>query len=188
MDQLSVTYDRSKMLKLRSHSHDVLATIKRNNTFSESDSTDIIIICKDGETVQIQKQLLCIFSPTLRNILGSISNINTSVIFLPDFRKLTVEKLVSVLELAWSEFVLFDKETLFLLQSLDIAIGDALHVNDETDIIATEENEIETDIYKDESHTTQNYQECQDSLKQFKVYDKLGTRLFSVDSQEDKSL
>ena len=93
------------MVKFVSHSHHIFSAIQ-NHILSSNDlnTTDLVIMCKNGEQIQTRMDLLCSFVPDLRNICESISGRHSYMIFLPDFRKMTVEKMIMVLRMDWRYF------------------------------------------------------------------------------------
>jgi len=114
----------AKMLRFEDHSSNILTLIKEDLlSLTDIDTPDIIIICKDDEIVQTQKNLLCMFSPTLRNMLGSVMNMETFMIFMPDFKKATVQTVIRLLRFEWNEEESWDCEVVQLLQGLNMSVG-----------------------------------------------------------------
>ena len=104
------------MIIFESHSNNIFSGIQQHilslNDFS---ATDLVIVCKNGEQVQTHMDLLCMFVPDLRNICESISGRHSYMIFLPDFRKMTVEKMIMVLRMDWRYFFLIFEDDFALL-------------------------------------------------------------------------
>ena len=114
------------MLKSDVHSQNIMTSMKKDiftgNVFA---TTDLVVICKDGEKVQTHRNLFCSFSPIIREMLGSLQNIET-VIIVPEVRKVAVEKVIKVMEMGWGNSVIFDKEVVILLNNLNIFLGESL--------------------------------------------------------------
>ena len=112
------------MLKFEAHSRNILSLIKDDIVNrSDLDTPDVIIICKNEEMVQTQRTLLGVFSSTLRDIFGSVLNMETFMVFMPDYKKVTVEKVIRMLRLEWREEELFDTEVVQLFKCLNIDVG-----------------------------------------------------------------
>ena len=113
------------LLQFVSHSQHILSVIKNDLiTPSEVDTPDLIIICKNDEMVQTQRNLFCTFSPSLRDIFGSVFNMETYMVFMPDFKKVTVEKVIKMLQFEWREDEHWDFEIVQLLKSLNVHVGE----------------------------------------------------------------
>jgi len=114
----------SMMLRFEDHTRNILALIKEDiNALAANDTPDMIVICKDDEIVQTQKSLLCMFSSTLRTMLGSVLNMETFMVFMPDFKKATVQKVIRMLKFEWKEEEFWDSEVVQLLQGLNVNVG-----------------------------------------------------------------
>ena len=112
------------MLRFEAHTNNILALIKEDlSALTSNDTPDMIVICKDDEIVQTQKNLLCMFSSTLRTMLGSVLNMETFMVFMPDFKKSTVQKVIRMLKFEWREDELWDSEVVQLLQGLNMNVG-----------------------------------------------------------------
>ena len=112
------------MLKFEAHSRNILSLIKDDIVNrSDLDTPDVIIICKNEEMVQTQRTLLGVFSSTLRDIFGSVLNMETFMVFMPDYKKVTVEKVIRMLRLEWREEELFDTEVVQLFKCLNMDVG-----------------------------------------------------------------
>ena len=112
------------MLKFEGHSRNMLSLIKNDIVNpSDLDTPDVIIICKNEEMVQTQRNLLCVFSSTLRDIFGSVLNMETFMVFMPNYKKVTVERVIRMMKLEWREEELFDTEVVQLLKCLNVDVG-----------------------------------------------------------------
>jgi len=112
------------MLRFEAHTRNILALIKEDiNALISNDTPDMIVICKDDEIVQTQKSLLCMFSSTLRTMLGSVLNMETFMVFMPDYKKATVQKVIRMLRFEWNEEEYWDSEVVQLLQGLNVNVG-----------------------------------------------------------------
>merc|ERR1719427_1296767 len=63
------------------------------------------------------------FSSTLRTMLGSVLNMETFMVFMPDYKKATVQKVIRMLRFEWKEEEFWDSEVVQLLQGLNVNVG-----------------------------------------------------------------
>merc|ERR1719431_652035 len=63
------------------------------------------------------------FSSTLRTMLGSVLIMETFMVFMPDYKKATVQKVIRMLRFEWKEEEFWDSEVVQLLQGLNVNVG-----------------------------------------------------------------
>jgi len=83
----------------------LLSMIRDGLKESEDDDHDVIIVCEDDQLVRSHRKLLGMMSPMLRNLFGSLWTLDVCLLSLPDFSVPTVEGLLEMLSLNWSEEV-----------------------------------------------------------------------------------
>ena len=113
------------MLKSEAHSQNIVSSVKKD-IFIKSvfNSPDLVIICKNGVQLKMHRDLLCLFSPLLRDIFWSIQNTDTALM-ISDISHVTVKKVIEVLEMGWNESVILDKEVVLLLHILNMNLGES---------------------------------------------------------------
>jgi len=112
------------MLKLKEHTETILSVIK-NELRQSVKNPDVEIICKDGESVQTHKSLLCLFSPLLRIILSSEKNVETTFsMSMPDFNKSSIQNFIRILSFNWKEEDAWNSEVIDVFDALEIYVGE----------------------------------------------------------------
>jgi len=86
----------------------------KKEMFSRSifEARDAVIVCMNGEKVRTWKSMLCIFSPLMREVFSSMINtqLETIVVFMPQFKKQTIEKIMMIVQLDWQDNILLDSD------------------------------------------------------------------------------
>ena len=78
--QFLTTCQITNMLKSEAHSQNIVSTVKKDIfTKSVFNSPDLVIICKNGVQLKMHRDLLCLFSPLLRDIFWSIQKHRYSI-------------------------------------------------------------------------------------------------------------
>ena len=119
------------MLRFEAFTHNIFDLVKDDLAIiTKNDIPDITIVCKDHEIVKTHKNIFCLFSPFLREILGSVVNMDTPMLLLPEFKRGTVENVIRLLNFEWTENELWEFEVIELLKTLNIKVG-TFHPNAE---------------------------------------------------------
>ena len=112
------------MLRFEAHTKNIFQLVKDNLVMVTDDhNPDITVVCKDNEIVKTHKNILCVFSPTLRDILGSVFNMNSPMLSLPEFSRRAVERVIRLLSFDWTEDEIWEFEVVELLKILNIKVG-----------------------------------------------------------------
>lgn len=105
------------------HKENIINAVKKE-MFSRSifEARDVVVVCMNGEKVRTWKNMLCIFSPLMREVFGSIMNpqLETFVVCMPQFKKQTIEKLMMIVQLDWLDNVLLDDNDVECIRSLNM--------------------------------------------------------------------
>ena len=81
----------SKVIRFERHSENMLSVLKDVLKHDRTKSESLQIMCNFGESlVDTNRDILSIFSPVIREMIGSVPNAQPVVISLPDFDKNTV--------------------------------------------------------------------------------------------------
>ena len=88
----------------------------------DDDNRNVIIVCKNQETVETKKKLLLLYSRLFRSILCDVQN--DDVVFVPDYTKNAIEKTIEILQFQWNEEVdSWNLEVVQLISDFQIELG-----------------------------------------------------------------
>ena len=119
-----------RMLQLENRASEGIMTGVLNSLAVDEGEEDLVLVCSDQEVVKSHRQLLGLWSPVLRPLLGleaslGLGGSQPSLLLLPGFTCRAVEGVLSLLQGGWGEDTSFtlSQEQVDLLASLGVHPG-----------------------------------------------------------------
>ena len=185
------------MFRATNHLNDILSTLKGDREkIDNDDPLQMKIICKNNEVVRTPGRLLSIFIPFLRNVADTIQNPSSLTIFLSEFTKSSVEEMIRIVRMEWTENDSWNNEVIELLHTINIDVGKCM-TKRMTNLDFTEHmkkanknirDELELEKFSIDPNT--NFAQCPNCPRRFsgsasKMRDKLKCHIGYVHYQKD---